>query len=315
MSRILVTGCAGFIGSHLCEKLLNQGLKVTGLDNIDPYYSVEWKENNLKMLKKYPNFNFVRGSILDSKTVKDVVKNVEIVYHLAALAGVRNSIKNPIRYCETDIIGTVKLLNASRKTDVKKFVFASSSSVYGEVAEKELPVKEERKLNPISPYALAKVQGEEWCKMFEKVYGLRTVSLRYFTVFGPRQRPDEAFSKFIGSIMKGDGIEIYGDGNQTRDFTFVGDVVDGTVLACERGKGIYNIGSSNRISVNEMVSLIEKNMGNKAKIKHIERQQGDVTHTWSDINKAEVELGYKPKVSIEEGIKRHIEWFRGTHII
>jgi len=314
MSTILVTGCAGFIGSHLCERLLKQGLKVTGLDNIDPYYSTEWKENNLKILKKHPNFNFIRGSVLDSDLLKNIMKGIEIVYHLAALPGVRNSIKNPVRYCEIDVLGTIKLLDASRLVDVKKFVFASSSSVYGEVSENELPVREDRKPNPISPYALAKLQGEEWCKMFEKVYNLKTVSLRYFTVFGPKQRPDEAFSKFITRIMKGERIEIYGDGKQTRDFTFVSDVVEGTVLACEKGNGIYNIGSSKRINVNDMVSLIERIMNKKAQIKHIEKQPGDVTHTWSSIDKAKKELGYAPKIAIEEGIKKHVEWFKENFV-
>ncbi|UCD07056.1 MAG: GDP-mannose 4,6-dehydratase [Candidatus Aenigmatarchaeota archaeon] len=310
MSDILVTGCAGFIGSHLCENLLKQGLKVAGLDNLDPYYSTEWKENNLKVLKKQSNFNFIKGSILDSNLLKDIIKDVEIVYHLAALPGVRNSIKTPVKYCETDVLGTIKLLDVSRNMDVKKFAFASSSSVYGEVPENELPVSEDRKPNPISPYGLAKTQGEEWCKMFEEVYGLKTVSLRYFTVFGPRQRPDEAFSKFIMRIMKDEEIEIYGDGNQTRDFTYISDIVNGTLLACEKGNGIYNIGSNKRISVNEMVDLIEKIMNKKAQIKYIEKQLGDVTHTWSKIDKAKRDLGYGPKVSIEEGIKRHVEWFK-----
>ncbi len=312
MSDILVTGCAGFIGSHLCEKLLSQDIKVTGLDNLDPYYSLDWKENNLKLLKKQSNFSFIKGSILDSNLIKDIVKNVEIVYHLAALPGVRNSIKNPVKYCETDVLGTIKLLDMCRTMDIKKFVFASSSSVYGEVPENELPVSEDRKLGPISPYGLAKLQAEEWCKMFERVYGLKTVSLRYFTVFGPRQRPDEAFSKFISRIMKDEGIEIYGDGKQTRDFTYISDIVDGTMLACEKGNGVYNIGSSKRISVNEMVALIENIMNKKARIRHIEKQQGDVTHTWSNINKAKIELGYEPKVSIENGIKKHVEWFKGV---
>ena len=314
MSKILVTGCAGFIGSHLCEGLLGQNLSVIGLDNIDAYYSPDWKENNLKILREKPNFNFIKGSILDSEVIKKVIGDAEIVYHLAALPGVRNSIKNPVKYCETDVLGTIKLLDASRNSNVKKFVFASSSSVYGEVPENELPVREDRKLNPISPYALAKVQGEEWCEMFKKVYGLKTASLRYFTVFGPRQRPDEAFSKFIGRMFKDEGIEIYGDGNQTRDFTFVGDVVNGTILACEKGSGIYNIGSSKRINVNQMVQMIEKVMEKKAKVKHIGRQQGDVTHTWSNIDKAKNELGYEPEVSIEEGIRKHVEWFSKTHI-
>jgi UDP-glucose 4-epimerase len=313
MSNILVTGCAGFIGSHLCETLLKQNLKIIGLDNIDPYYSSEWKENNLKILKKYPNFDFVKGSILDSKLVGNVIKKIDKIYHLAAIPGVRNSIKDPIKYCEVDILGTIKLLDASRMADIEKFVFASSSSVYGEVPENELPIKEDRELNPISPYGLAKSQGEEWCKIFERVYGLETVSLRYFTVFGPRQRPDEAFSKFISKIMREEPIEIYGDGKQTRDFTYVSDIVNGTILSCEKGRGVYNIGNSKRISVNEMISLIEKVMNKKVKTKRVEKQLGDVTHTWSSIDKSKRELGYEPKVSIIDGIKRHVEWFRGIN--
>ncbi|MFC2143817.1 GDP-mannose 4,6-dehydratase [Candidatus Aenigmatarchaeota archaeon] len=310
MSVILVTGCAGFIGSHLCEALLKNGLSVTGLDNIDSYYSVKWKEENMKVLNRYPNFNFIRGSILDSGLIKDVIKDVDTVYHLAAIPGVRNSIKNPIKYCEIDVLGTIKLLDISRKNDIKKFVFASSSSVYGEVPENELPVREDRRPNPISPYGLAKYQGEEWCSMFDKTYGLKTVSLRYFTVFGPRQRPDEAFSKFIGKIMNNEAIEIYGDGEQTRDFTFVEDIVKGTILGCEKGSGIYNIGGGKRISVNEIISLIEKVMNRGISKKNIEKQMGDVTHTWSDIGKSKNELGYNPKVSIENGIRRHFDWFK-----
>lgn len=315
MNNVLVTGCAGFIGSHLCERLLEQDINVIGIDNIDSYYSMDWKKNNLEILKSNPNFEFIKGSILDSELISDVVKKVEIVYHLAALPGVRNSIINPLKYFETDVMGTIKLLDASMKSDIEKFVFASSSSIYGEVSESELPVKEDRKPNPISPYALAKAQGEKWCDMFEYLYGLKNVSLRYFTVFGPRQRPDEAFSKFIGKIIKDEEIEIYGDGNQTRDFTFVSDVVNGTILACNRGRGVYNIGSGNSISVNKMISLIENIMNKKIRTKHIERQQGDVTHTWSSIEKAKKEIGYEPKVSVEEGIKRHVDWFRENNIM
>ena len=304
----MVTGCAGFIGSHLAEKLLREGFNVIGIDNFDPYYSPELKRRNIESLNIFGGFRFFEGDISDNNILDKAFENVTVVYHLAASAGVRNSIKYPTSYCRNDVHNTVILLDHARKRDIRKFVFASSSSVYGEVPENELPMSEDRVPNPISPYALSKLQGEMWCRMFTESYGLDTTVLRYFTVFGPRQRPDEAFTKFIAKTLRGEEIQIYGDGEQTRDFTYVGDIVDGTVLAADGGKGIYNLGGGNRISVNKMVSVIGDATGIKPECVNIEKQPGDVSHTFADITKARKELGYEPKISLEEGTRMHVEW-------
>jgi nucleoside-diphosphate-sugar epimerase len=311
MGTVLVTGCAGFIASHLAEALLQRGLDVIGVDNFDPYYSVELKRLNIDSLKQHPHFHFLEGDISNENILGDVFKNdIDVVYHLAASAGVRNSINYPVKYCWNDVYNTVLLLDMVRNKEVRKFVLASSSSVYGEVPESELPMKEDRLLRPISPYALSKQQAEMWCEMFRDVYGLNTVALRYFTVYGPRQRPDEAFTKFISRILKGEEIQIYGDGKQTRDFTFIGDIVKGTMLAAEKGSGIYNLGGGNRVSVNEMVSVIRKATGESPRMVNIEKQQGDVLHTFADITKARKDLGYGPATSLEEGTRMHVEWVR-----
>ena len=310
MANILVTGCAGFIGSNISEALLKEGHNVIGIDNLDPYYSVEIKKANLEILKKFSSFEFMFGSILDDSALQKIkAKGVEIVNHQAAMAGVRASMKNPQKYCNVNVLGTVRLLDVFR--DVEKFVCASSSSVYGEVKEEDLPVSETRSPSPISPYALSKLQGEQWCGMFSESYGMKTVMLRYFTVYGPRQRPDEAIQKFINKIFKGETIEIYGDGNQTRDFTCVLDVVKANMLAMRKGKGVFNIASGNRISVNDLVEVIGKAKGTEPKVNHVGIQQGDVSHTSADITKAKNELGFTPKLSIDEGVKKHVEWFRG----
>lgn len=309
MTTILVTGCAGFIGSHLAETLLKRGLEVIGIDNFDPYYSIELKKRNINILEQFGNFHFMEGNISDDSVLEKLFKNhIETIYHLAASAGVRNSIKYPTEYCENDVLSTAKLLEHSKNNNIKNFVYASSSSVYGEVPENELPMSETRTPNPISPYALSKLQGEMWCQLYRELYGLNTTILRYFTVYGPRQRPDEAFTKFITKILRGETIQIYGDGEQTRDFTFVEDIVNGTILAAEKGSGIYNIGGGNRVSVNKMISVMRNVMGVNPKTTNIEKQQGDVSHTQSDIIKARNEFGYEPSVSLEDGTRRHVEW-------
>ncbi len=309
--KVLVTGCAGFIGSHMAEALLERGHKVIGIDNFDPYYSVELKKLNVETLKRSENFTFIEGDICNNSVLEKAFSGgMERVFHLAASAGVRNSIRHPTFYCRNDVLNTAKLLEFSKDHGIGKFVYASSSSVYGEVPKEELPVTEERLPAPISPYALSKLQGEMWCQLYRDVYGLDTVSLRFFTVYGPRQRPDEAFTKFITKILRNEQIQIYGDGEQTRDFTFVGDVINGLMLASDKGKGVYNIGAGNRISVNKMVSVIGKVMGNEPDCVNINKQPGDVSHTGADITKAREELGYEPGTTIEEGASRHVEWAR-----
>ncbi len=311
MANILVTGCAGFIGSNIAEALLKEGHSVTGIDNLDPYYSVEIKKANLEILKKSRNFDFILGSILDDSALQKIrAKGIEIVSHQAAMAGVRASMKNPQKYCNVNVLGTVKLLDTFR--DAEKLVLASSSSVYGEVNEGDLPVSERRPPSPISPYALSKLNAENWCSMFSESYGMKTVMLRYFTVYGPRQRPDEAIQKFINKIFRGETIEIYGDGKQTRDFTCVLDVVKANMLAMRKGNGTFNIASGNRISVNDLVKVLGEVIGKEPDIRHIESQQGDVSHTGADITRAKEILGYAPEYSIEEGVRKHVDWFKGV---
>ena len=304
---VLVTGCAGFIASHISEKLLSQDFDVIGIDNFDPYYSEKLKKQNLNNLLKHKNFSFINGSILDKELLKKI-KNVEYVNHQAAIAGVRNSIKDPVKYCEINTLGTANLLETFK--DVEKFIFASSSSVYGNVDESELPIKESITKKPISPYGLSKLHAENLCEMFSKIYGLKTISLRYFTVYGPRQRPDEAMCKFITNTFKDDPINIYGSGLQTRDFTYVKDVVEANMIAMNRGQGEFNIGSGIRINVNDLVKLIHSLMDKRTKIEYIEKQEGDVPHTQADISKANEILGYVPRHSLENGLKEHIEWLR-----
>ncbi len=304
--RVLVTGCAGFIGSHVAEEILKQGHEVVGIDNLDPYYSPELKKKNLEILKQNKDFKFIFGSILNKSIFKKVGR-VDIVNHQAAMAGVRSSIKNPLKYFTTNVLGTINLLEAFR--DTNKFIYASSSSIYGEVPREGLPVSEKRKPMPISPYSLSKFQGEAWCNTFGKLYGFNLTILRYFTVYGPRQRPDEAICKFICNILAGKPIEIYGDGKQTRDFTYVKDVVDANILALNEKPGLYNIGSGRSISVKELVEIIFRLVG-KTKVILKKMQPGDVQDTLADITLARNELGYEPKYSIESGLREHIKWFR-----
>lgn len=307
--KILVTGCAGFIGSNIAERLLNDGHEAVGIDNFDPYYDVDLKKKNLEVLKKSNKFTFFEGSILDDSLLEKIKGlGIDIVSHQAGQGGVRASIREPVKYMNVNTLGTVKLLSAFR--DVKKFILASSSSVYGEVPKSELPVSEDRQTKPISPYALSKINAEQWCNMFSKVYGTKTIMLRYFTVYGPRQRPDEAICKFTGKILRDEPIDIYGDGEQSRDFTFVGDVVKANLMAMKKGSGIFNIGGGNSITVNRLVEILANATGKEPKINHIGKQTGDVSDTLADITKAKNELGYEPEYTIEKGIEKFVQWYR-----
>jgi UDP-glucose 4-epimerase len=312
---IIITGVAGFIGSNLAEELLNRGKEVVGVDILDNYYDISIKMKNLEKLKNYKKFKFIKDNA--GNIDKKLLENAEIVYHEAGIGGVRYSIDNPKKYFKLNVVSTFNLLVRCLDTDIKKFVFASSSSVYGNYPEKMLPLNESYECRPISPYGCSKLAAEQYCMNFYKVYGLFVISLRYFTVYGPRQRPDEAICKFTKKILKNDYIEIHGDGKQTRDFTYVTDVVKGTILAGEsKIKGeIFNIGSGNRISILDLVKLIENTLGNKAKVKHTEWQKGDVMHTQADISKARKVLNYQPNYMIENGIKKYVEWLRDENII
>ena len=304
--KAVVTGCAGFIGSHLVDKLLGLGYGVIGMDCFTDYYQREIKEANILNALKNKNFKFIEEDILDLNMEK--YPEVDCVFHLAAQAGVRASWGKSFEiYTRNNIEATQRLLEFYKSKNIKKFVYASSSSVYGDA---ELPMKEDSLLKPVSPYGVTKLAGENLCYLYWKNYNVPTVSLRYFTVYGPRQRPDMAIHKFVKAIFKGEEITIFGDGTQTRDFTYVDDAVEANILAAESDivGEIFNIGGGSRISVNALIEEIEKLIGKEAKIKYIEKQKGDVRDTLADVSKAKEKLRWKPKANIEEGLKRYINW-------
>jgi len=302
--KALVTGCAGFIGSHLVGKLLNLDYKVIGLDCFTDYYSREIKEANISNALNHKNFEFIEEDILEMNVFHDV----DYVFHEAAQAGVRASWGKSFEiYTRNNIEATQKLLEFYKDLSIKKFVYASSSSVYGDA---ELPMREDSLLKPVSPYGVTKLAGENLCYLYWKNYNVPTVSLRYFTVYGPRQRPDMAIHKFVKAIFKGEEITIFGDGTQTRDFTYVDDAVEANILAANNDVvgEVFNVGGGSRISVNELIGMMENIIGKKAKVKYIEKQKGDVRDTWADVSKAKEKLRWKPKANIEEGLKKYINW-------
>lgn len=312
MPSAIVTGCAGFIGSHLTDELLRKNWRVMGIDNFHPYYSRELKELNLLEAKKNSNFDFLEGSILSDDDLKKIPHDVDYLFHFAAIAGVRNSIESPKEYFKINVDGTKKILDEF--DNINKIIFASSSSVYGELTPNEFPVKEGHALNPISPYGESKKEAEELFINFNQKTEVEFTILRFYTVYGPRQRPDEAFTKFIRLVLSGKSIPIYGDGKKERDFTYVSDIVDGTILSAEKGSGVYNLGTGTPVTVNEMVSTIEDSLDMKIRKKFVDSPPGDVQKTHADITKAENELSYIPKVKLTDGISNCIKWCKKTQI-
>lgn len=307
---ILVTGCAGFIGSHLCEKLLKDtNIVVIGLDNINDYYDINQKLDNLYILKKYTNFIFEQQDIVNTNIINE--KKPDIVIHLAALAGVRNSINNPTSYIRNNIEGHTNLIEQSVKHNVKLFVYASSSSVYGNNVK--VPYNEDDNINNLnSPYALTKYTCENISKLYSKLYDISTIGLRFFTVYGPRGRPDMAPYKFLHKLINNEKIDKYGDGSSYRDYTYIDDIVNG-ILGAVKNKNnvkceIYNLGNSKTYSLNDFIQICEKTTNKKAIINYMDDQKGDVEKTYSNINKAKQDLDYNPKVNLEEGLKYMYDW-------
>lgn len=304
--RIVITGGAGFIGSNLAEELSKE--KDTEIIIVD-----DLSTGRIENLRKFnQNIKFVRGSITDLDLLKMIFEDVDYVFHQAAIPSVPRSIKDPIAANNANINGTLNVLVAAKDSSVKKVIYASSSSVYGDTPE--LPKREDMRANPKSPYAVTKLVGEYYCDVFNEVYGLKTVSLRYFNVYGPRQDPYSDYAavipRFINMVSENKPPVIYGDGEQTRDFTFVKDVVRANVLAAKSdAKGVYNIAYGNRISINELANMIMKLMGKNLKPVHDAPREGDVKHSLGDISRAKKDLGYEPRYSLEEGLKEIIRWF------
>jgi UDP-glucuronate 4-epimerase len=309
----LITGAAGFIGSHLCQRLVGQDATVVGLDNFDPFYDTAIKRDNLAALSASPRFKLIEGDIRDKALVKTIFQqgNFDTVVHLAAKAGVRPSIQDPVGYVDTNINGTAVLLEAAREAKIKKFIFASSSSVYGN--NKKVPFSETDNVdNPISPYAATKKAGELICYTYSHLYQMDMTCLRFFTVYGPRQRPDLAIHKFARLIEQNEPIPVYGDGSMERDFTYIDDILDGIVasMKCCKGYNIYNLGESRPVRLDVLIAELEKALGKKAIINRQPEQPGDVKRTFADVQKAVRELNYQPNTHLADGLKRFVEWLR-----
>ncbi|GIW78031.1 MAG: epimerase [Phycisphaerae bacterium] len=308
---ILVTGAAGFIGSHAAQALIQRGYRVVGVDNFSDFYDRSWKEMNLKS---------IQGDKLDVEEI-DITSGDEIsklvrlvrpwgILHLAAMAGVRPSIEQPAYYAKVNVEGTTHLLQAAVKTGVEKFAFASSSSVYGNA--KKVPFSEEDPVEePISPYAATKRAGELVCYTFWHLYKLPIASLRFFTVYGPRQRPDLAIHKFTRLISAGKPVPFFGDGTTSRDYTYVDDTVCGIIAALEKVQSfrIYNLGGSHPVSLNELIAELERAIGKKAILDRKPAQPGDVERTYADLTRSSHELGYTPQISLPEGLRRFVAWY------
>ncbi len=313
--KILLTGGAGFIGSHFAERLLEKGHEVVSIDNLNPFYDPAIKKRNLKELSRKGEGRFIdlRGDIRNEAFVNEVFKThvPQGVVHLAAMAGVRPSIAEPLLYQEVNIRGTMNLLEAMKTTGVQKMIFASSSSVYGN--NLKVPFSEDDIVDfPISPYAATKKAGELLCYTYHHLYRFTLVALRFFTVYGPRQRPEMAIHKFTRLIDEGKPVPMFGDGTSKRDYTYITDIVDGMerALDIEEGYHIYNLGESQTTSLKTLIQLIETALGKKAIIQSLPQQPGDVNITYADISRARRELGYHPRTSMEEGIQRFVAWYR-----
>lgn len=317
MQTYLITGGAGFIGSSLSEELIKEGNKVVAIDNFCDFYNPTIKENNVKELIKNSNFKLYRNDIRDKEAVKRIFEenNIDIVMHLAAMAGVRPSIENPVLYQEVNCMGTQNILETMKEHNVKNLVMASSSSVYGNC--KEIPFREDMVVDfAISPYAATKKANEVMTHVYHKLFDMNVIMLRFFTVYGPKQRPDLAINKFTRLMLEDKEIPMFGDGTTSRDYTYIDDIVDGIIRSCnyvENNNDVYeilNLGNSSPVSLKEMINTIGQAIGVEPKIKQLPMQPGDVDRTFADISKAKKLIGYNPKTSFKEGIERFIKWYK-----
>ena len=311
--NILITGGAGFIGSHLSEKITGLGHKVICIDNFNDYYNPAIKEHNLKNIIDDENFILYRADILDRQAMQEIFSahNIDMVIHLAARAGVRPSLSNAALYEKVNVEGTINLLESCREKAITRFIFASSSSVYG--GNKKIPFSETDKVDfPISPYAATKKSGELICYTYHHLYDISVFAFRFFTVYGPRQRPEMAIHKFARKIFDRVPIEVFGDGSSSRDYTYIDDIINGIIgsLDLVYGYEVINLGNSYPVRLSDLVKLIEAKAGRKAVIKHAEPQPGDVFTTYADIEKARKLIKYDPETPIEEGLEYFIDWYR-----
>jgi UDP-glucose 4-epimerase len=310
--KALVTGVAGFIGSTLAEKLCAAGDDVVGIDAFTDYYPRPIKEGNLSRLRTQPNFHLVEGTI-QAVDLTSLLADRTHVFHLAAQAGVRKSWGRDFAvYTTNNIEATQVLLEACVKRPPERFVYASSSSVYGD--DVALPMREDALPQPVSPYGVTKLSAEQLCHLYYVNYGIPAVSLRYFTVYGPRQRPDMGFHRFLRAMLAGESISVYGDGEQTRDFTFVADAVAATIAAATRGVPgrVYNIGGGSRVTLNEVLGILGRVAGRQPLVQRDSAQKGDMRHTYADTSRAQADLGFAPAVSLEDGLAAEYQWLANT---
>lgn len=312
MSKIVITGGAGFVGSHIAENLAKDGHEIVIVDNLDPYYSVDLKKKNLNIVLNSGNATFIYADVTDLTRMKEIIDStVDYVYHEAAQAGVRISVEDPFKPNDVNVLGTLNVLKASLDADVKKVINASSSSVYGKV--KYLPFDEQHPTEPVSPYGVSKLAAEHYCRVFYEVYGLPTTSLRYFTVYGPRMRPDLAISIFTRKMLANEPITVFGDGEQTRDFTYIDDVVEANKRLLNNkltdGK-VLNIGGGNRISINDLIENLRSITGSTSEVIYVGKQKGDTMDTLSNVSLGNKMIGYTPLFNIKKGLNKFVHWFK-----
>lgn len=310
--RVVVTGVAGFIGSHLSERLLAAGHEVVGIDCFADYYERARKEQNLDKSRSHDRFHFEAADLVDAD-LAPMLDGADVVYHLAGQPGVRPSWGNQFdRYVRDNVIATQRLLEALKDAPIKRFVFAGSSSVYGDA--ERFPTKETALPRPLSPYGVTKLAAEHLTNLYTRNFGIPAVSVRYFTVYGPRQRPDMAFSRFMQAMTAGDDIEVFGDGEQTREFTYVSDAVDGTIKASTADVvgQIFNLGGGSRVTVNKVLATLEEISGLSVRRQKLPAAPGDPRHTGASINLARERLGWEPRVSLAEGLAKQWEWFQAS---